>query len=151
MVNLKLASKATVDLIKSINNEVGKKDDLERLDWLEEHVNVKSLGFRFCSNTNIMGPRKLFYYGPFVKESNNKELYGFLFNDVFLIIESYESFHNEIFRVKCNRLQVYKQPILLENISNVQSKTPPSTGSIGSDCIFQISVGDKEFSFKTYC
>ena len=40
---MKTASKQIVDLIKAINNEVGKKDDLERLAWLEEHVNVKSL------------------------------------------------------------------------------------------------------------
>jgi hypothetical protein len=147
--NLKLASKITVDLIKSINNEVGKKDDLGRLEWLEENVNVKGVGFKFCSNTNMMGQRKLLYYGPFVKESNGKELYGLLFNDSFLVVESYESLHNEIFRAKCNRLQLYKHPILLENITNVQSKITLSTNSLGSDCIFQIVVGDKEYSFKT--
>ena len=147
--NLKSASKIIIDLIKSINNEVGKKDDLERLEWLEENVNVKGVGFKFRSTTNIMGPRKLFYYGPFVKESNGKELYAFLFNDSFLIIESYESLHNEIFRLKCSKLQLYKSPFLLENISNVQSKMSTNTNMVGSDCIFQIQVGDKEYSFKT--
>ena len=142
---LKDASKITIDLIRSINNEVGKKDDLERLEWLEEHVNVKGVGFKFRSTTNIMGPRRLMYYGPFVKESNGKELYGFLFNDSFLIIESYESLHNEIFRVKCSKLQLYKQPFLLDTVFNVQSKM----GSIGSDYIFQMQMGDKEYSFKT--
>ena len=33
-----------------------------------------------------MGPRALFYYGPLVKESGKeKELYAFLFNDLFLL------------------------------------------------------------------
>lgn len=41
--NLKLAQKALVDLIQSINNEVGKKDELEKLEWLEERVNLKGL------------------------------------------------------------------------------------------------------------
>ncbi len=36
-----MALKQVVDLIKSINNEVGKIDDLEKLEWLEEHVNIK--------------------------------------------------------------------------------------------------------------
>lgn len=64
---LKTASKQVIDLIKSINHEVGKKDDLEKLDWLDEHINLKAIGLRFRSATNIMGPRKLYYYGPVVK------------------------------------------------------------------------------------
>ena len=39
--HLIIASKLIIDLIKSINNEVGKIDDLERLEWLEEHVTIK--------------------------------------------------------------------------------------------------------------
>ena len=41
--NLQLASKQIVDLMKSINNEIGKKDDQQKLEWLEEHINVKSI------------------------------------------------------------------------------------------------------------
>lgn len=39
--NVIKASRMIIDMIKSINNEVGKIDDLERLDWLEAHVNIK--------------------------------------------------------------------------------------------------------------
>ena len=35
------AFKMSIEMIKSINNEVGKIDDLERLDWLEVHVIIK--------------------------------------------------------------------------------------------------------------
>lgn len=65
--NVKMASKLIVDIIKSINNEVGKRDDQERLSWLDEHVNVKGVGFKFRSQTNMMGNRKLIYYGPLIK------------------------------------------------------------------------------------
>lgn len=111
--NLKQASKQVIELIKSINNEVGKKDDLEKLDWLDEHVNVKAMGLKFHSSTNLMGPRKLVYYGPIVKESGGKELFAFLFNDLVLIVEASDSLQNEIFRPrtspKFQQLQVYKQ------------------------------------------
>lgn len=40
---LKSAHKLTKDLIKYFDSEVGRKDDLERLEWLEEHINVKGL------------------------------------------------------------------------------------------------------------
>jgi hypothetical protein len=39
--NLNTALKLAIDLIKSINNEVGKIDDMEKLEWLEDHVAVK--------------------------------------------------------------------------------------------------------------
>jgi hypothetical protein len=166
LASLRVASKLNIDLNRSINHEVGKKDDAERLDWLEEHISVqKSAGFKLNGLTNLMGPRKLFYYGPFTKESNsNKELYGFLFNDCFLIIESYETFHNDIFRQKPhlqvngngngNRLTMYKQPILLETITNVQGKQMLNSSSVektGADCVFQVMVGagDKEYSLRT--
>jgi hypothetical protein len=41
--HLKTAAKLVVELIRSINNEVGKKDDLEKLEWLDHHVNLKGL------------------------------------------------------------------------------------------------------------
>ena len=105
-------------------------------------------------------------------KDSGKELYGFLFNDTFLIVEGYDSLHNDVFKAKNGKfqqLQLYKQvskiiiiihliilhyllyyffvlkPILLENITVVQSKIINS----GSDCSFQIIVGDKEYIFKT--
>jgi hypothetical protein len=138
-----------IDLIKSINNEIGKKDDLERLEWLDDHINVKGIGFKFRSATNMMGPRKLYYYGPLIKESG-KDLYAFLFNDTLLIVEGNDSLHSEVFKSKSNggkiqQLQLYKQPILLDTITIVQSKI----GNNGSDCSFQVVCGDKEYTFKT--
>lgn len=72
--NVKMASKLIVDIIKSINNEVGKRDDQERLSWLDEHVNVKGVGFKFRSQTNMMGNRKLIYYGPLIKVKTFKSV-----------------------------------------------------------------------------
>lgn len=148
-LSLKNASKLIVDLIKSINNEVGKKDDLEKLEWLDEHVNVKGIGFKFKSSTNMMGPRKLYYYGPLVKESG-KELYAFLFNDTLVITESNETLQNEVFKPKSNttkflQYQLYKQPILLDNLNVVQAKHNTTT----LDCSFQVMIGEKEYTFKT--
>jgi hypothetical protein len=38
------ASTEAVDLIKKINDDVGKKNDIERLEWLEEHIpNAKNI------------------------------------------------------------------------------------------------------------
>jgi len=57
----------------------------------------------------MMGSRKLFYYGPLVKESG-KELYAFLFNDCLLFVEANESVQTEIFKNKNSKfLQLYKQ------------------------------------------
>jgi hypothetical protein len=51
--NLKQSYKLTRDLIKYFDNEVGKKDDLERLEWLDERINVKGL-VSFLSFLNIL-------------------------------------------------------------------------------------------------
>lgn len=41
---LSRASKLAVELIKKINDEVGRKDDYERLEWLEERIlNAKNI------------------------------------------------------------------------------------------------------------
>lgn len=53
MENLKQSYKLTRDLIKYFDNEVGKKDDLERLEWLDERINVKGL-VSFLSFLNIL-------------------------------------------------------------------------------------------------
>ncbi len=96
-----------------------------------------------------MGQRRLFYYGPLIKESGGKELYAFLFNDCMLIVEGTESLHSEVFKATAkgssaaNKLLLYKQPILLDSISIVQSKQQQS------DCTFQIVCDEKEYSFKT--
>ena len=37
-LKLSKASTEAVDLIKKINDDVGKKNDSERLEWLEEHI-----------------------------------------------------------------------------------------------------------------
>lgn len=149
--NMLEASKLTVELIKSINNEVGKIDDLERLEWLESHVNIKDAkGFKFVSHTNIMGPRCILYYGPLVKENEfnkGKDLYGFLFNDSLLLVEAHESVHNEVFKTKkLNPLNMYKQPMLLDQIANVQSKM--NSQNI-SESTFQITTAGKEMFFRT--
>ena len=149
--NMLEVSKLTVELIKSINNEVGKIDDLERLEWLESHVNIKDAkGFKFVSHTNIMGPRCIVYYGPLVKENEfnkGKDLYGFLFNDALLLIEAHESLHGEIFRTKkLSQLNMYKQPMLLDSIANVQSKM--NSQNI-SESTFQVTAAGKEMFFRT--
>lgn len=98
-----------------------------------------------------MGTRRLIYYGPLVKDSG-KDLYAFLFNDSLLMVEASESLQSEIFKKrnsnsggKFQLLNLYKLPIILDNITIVQSK-PSHTGS---DCHFHILCGEKEYSFRT--
>ncbi len=110
--NLKQSLRVLIELIQSINNEVGKKDESEKLEWLDEHVNMKGIDFKFRSQTNLMGTRKLIYYGPLVKDSG-KDLYVFLFNDTLLMIEANDSLQNEIFKKRISngkfpQLQLYK-------------------------------------------
>jgi hypothetical protein len=81
------ASVEAVELIKKINDDVGRKSDLERLEWLEEHIaNAKNIvvilkyllfllnfnnflfkGLKFLSPTSFMGDRRLIYHGPVIK------------------------------------------------------------------------------------
>ncbi len=150
--NMQKASQLIVELIKSINNEVGRAEELERLEWLDEHVNIKEgSGFRFVSLTNSMGPRCIIYYGPLVKENEfnkGKDLYGFLFNDSFLLIEASESLHAEIFKAKkLSPLNVYKQPMLLDCLSSVHARMGGQSGS--QECSFQVVLNGKEVSFRT--
>jgi hypothetical protein len=43
--NLKMAHRVIIDLIKAINTEVGKRDDLEKLEWLEEHIKMMPVNY----------------------------------------------------------------------------------------------------------
>lgn len=39
--HLKIVHRSIVDLIKLVNNERGKKEDMEKLEWLDVHINVR--------------------------------------------------------------------------------------------------------------
>lgn len=91
-----------------------------------------------------MGDRRLIYYGSLTKESG-KELYAFLLNDSLIMIEASENLWNEVFRPTQRLFNLYKTPILLDNIRSVQSKQNQSSQQ---DITFILST-EKDYVFRT--
>lgn len=54
-------------LCKQINEGVRVKENFERLEWLQTHVNCDDLKIKFNSQTNCLGPRKLLHHGMLQK------------------------------------------------------------------------------------
>jgi len=142
---LNKALQISINLIKKINDEVGRKDDLVRLEWLDEHLaSARAMGLRFTSKTNFMGERQLLYYGGLVKESG-KELFGFLFNDLVLLIEASQSQWDDILKNRIRPFGIYRSPIILDTIRSVQVRQSQSSSG---DVFFQINT-EKELNLLT--
>lgn len=56
-------------LCEHVNDGVQQKDNTEKLEWLQAHVQFVNLdeNIVFNSQTNFMGPRKLLHWGKFFK------------------------------------------------------------------------------------
>ena len=56
-------------LCEHVNDGVQQKDNTEKLEWLQAHVQFVNLDEKivFNSQTNFMGPRKLLHWGKFFK------------------------------------------------------------------------------------
>jgi len=58
-------------LCEHVNDGVQQKENTEKLEWLQSHVQFVNLdeNIEFNSQTNFMGPRKLLHWGKFFKVS----------------------------------------------------------------------------------
>ncbi|MGH0129598.1 UNVERIFIED_CONTAM: hypothetical protein FKN15_012749 [Acipenser sinensis] len=85
--HLKQALERAEELCSQVNEGVRKKENSDRLEWIQTHIQCDELTEQliFNSLTNCLGPRKLLHSGKLYKTKSNKELYGFLFNDFLLL------------------------------------------------------------------
>ncbi|XP_023316913.1 intersectin-2 isoform X3 [Trichogramma pretiosum] len=105
-----------------VNEGVREKENSDRLEWLQTHVNCEGLEEKlvFNSLTNSLGPRKLLHYGILHKAKSGKELVGFLTNDFLMFaqpLKSLPSGHQFSFE-RCENLKfkLYRRPMFLQNL-----------------------------------
>ncbi|XP_069742821.1 intersectin-2-like isoform X2 [Narcine bancroftii] len=149
--HLKLALERAEELCSQVNEGVREKENSDRLEWIQSHVQCDGLAehITFNSITNCLGPRKLLHSGKVYKAKSNKELYGFLFNDFLLLTyiakQSFISSGSEkLFSSKCNsQFKMYKTPIFLNEVL-VKLPTDPSS----DDPVFHISHIDRVYTLR---
>ncbi|CAG00361.1 unnamed protein product, partial [Tetraodon nigroviridis] len=87
--HLKAALEKAEELCSQVNEGVREKENSDRLEWIQAHVQCEGLSEQlvFNSVTNCLGPRKFLHSGKLFKAKSSKELYGFLFNDFLLLTQ----------------------------------------------------------------
>uniref|UniRef100_A0A2I3H200 Intersectin 2 n=1 Tax=Nomascus leucogenys TaxID=61853 RepID=A0A2I3H200_NOMLE len=114
--SLKLALERAEELCSQVNEGVREKENSDRLEWIQAHVQCEGLAEQliFNSLTNCLGPRKLLHSGKLYKTKSNKELHGFLFNDFLLLTYMVKQFavssgSEKVFSSKSNaQFKMYK-------------------------------------------
>ncbi|XP_075779517.1 intersectin-2 isoform X2 [Pelodiscus sinensis] len=149
--NLKLALERAEELCSQVNEGVREKENSDRLEWIQSHVQCEGLAEQpvFNSITNCLGPRKLLHSGKLYKMKSNKELYGFLFNDFLLLTYMVKQFvssgSDKLFSPKSNtQYKMYKMPVFLNEVL-VKLPTDPSS----DEPVFHISHIDRVYTLKT--
>ncbi|EMP34253.1 Intersectin-2 [Chelonia mydas] len=149
--NLKLALERAEELCSQVNEGVREKENSDRLEWIQSHVQCEGLAEQpiFNSITNCLGPRKLLHSGKLYKTKSNKELYGFLFNDFLLLTYMVKQFvssgSDKLFSPKSHsQFKMYKMPLFLNEVL-VKLPTDPSS----DDPVFHISHIDRVYTLKT--
>uniref|UniRef100_A0A8C3KVW4 Intersectin 2 n=1 Tax=Calidris pygmaea TaxID=425635 RepID=A0A8C3KVW4_9CHAR len=149
--NLKLALERAEELCSQVNEGVREKENSDRLEWIQSHVQCEGLAEQpvFNSLTNCLGPRKLLHSGKLYKAKSSKELYGFLFNDFLLLTYMVKQFvssgSDKLFSPKCNsQFKMYKMPVFLNEVL-VKLPTDPSS----DEPVFHISHIDRVYTLKT--
>ncbi|XP_052014640.1 intersectin-1 isoform X4 [Apodemus sylvaticus] len=149
--HLKHALEKAEELCSQVNEGVREKENSDRLEWIQAHVQCEGLSEQlvFNSVTNCLGPRKFLHSGKLYKAKSNKELYGFLFNDFLLLTQSTKplgssSGSDKVFSPKSNlQYKMYKTPIFLNEVL-VKLPTDPS----GDEPIFHISHIDRVYTLR---
>uniref|UniRef100_A0A8C5ULZ9 Intersectin 2 n=2 Tax=Microcebus murinus TaxID=30608 RepID=A0A8C5ULZ9_MICMU len=150
--SLKLALERAEELCSQVNEGVREKENSDRLEWIQAHVQCEGLAEQliFNSLTNCLGPRKLLHSGKLYKTKSNKELHGFLFNDFLLLTYMVKQFavysgSEKLFSSKSNaQLKMYKMPIFLNEVL-VKLPTDPSS----DEPVFHISHIDRVYTLRT--
>uniref|UniRef100_A0A452HEI9 Intersectin-1 n=1 Tax=Gopherus agassizii TaxID=38772 RepID=A0A452HEI9_9SAUR len=148
--HLKHALEKAEELCSQVNEGVREKENSDRLEWIQAHVQCEGLSEQlvFNSVTNCLGPRKFLHSGKLYKAKSNKELYGFLFNDFLLLTQIIKplgsSSTDKVFSPKSNlQYKMYKTPIFLNEVL-VKLPTDPS----GDEPIFHISHIDRVYTLR---
>ncbi|XP_037669217.1 intersectin-2 isoform X1 [Choloepus didactylus] len=150
--SLKLALERAEELCSQVNEGVREKENSDRLEWIQAHVQCEGLAEQlvFNSLTNCLGPRKLLHSGKLYKTKSNKELLGFLFNDFLLLTYMVKQFAvssgpEKLFSSKSNaQFKMYKTPIFLNEVL-VKLPTDPSS----DEPVFHISHIDRVYTLRT--
>ncbi|XP_060044397.1 intersectin-2 [Erinaceus europaeus] len=149
---LKLALERAELLCSQVNEGVREKENSDRLEWIQAHVQCEGLTEQlvFNSLTNCLGPRKLLHSGKLYKTKSNKELHGFLLSDFLLLTYMVKQFvvssgSEKLFSSKSNaQFKMYKTPIFLNEVL-VKLPTDPSS----DEPIFHISHIDRVYTLRT--
>ncbi|KAJ8282265.1 hypothetical protein COCON_G00047840 [Conger conger] len=148
--HLKQALEKAEELCSQVNEGVREKENSDRLEWIQAHVQCEGLSEQlvFNSVTNCLGPRKFLHSGKLYKAKSNKELYGFLFNDFLLLTQIIKplgySGSEKVFSPKSHlQYRMYKTPIFLNEVL-VKLPTDPS----GDEPIFHISHIDRVYTLR---
>uniref|UniRef100_A0A8C5IVT9 Intersectin 1 n=1 Tax=Junco hyemalis TaxID=40217 RepID=A0A8C5IVT9_JUNHY len=148
--HLRQALEKAEELCSQVNEGVREKENSDRLEWIQAHVQCEGLSEQlvFNSVTNCLGPRKFLHSGKLYKAKSNKELYGFLFNDFLLLTQIIKplgsSGTDKVFSPKSNlQYKMYKTPIFLNEVL-VKLPTDPS----GDEPIFHISHIDRVYTLR---
>lgn len=138
-------------LCSEVNEGVRDKENSDRLDWIQSHVQCEGIteNMTFNSLTNCLGPRKLLHSGKVFKTKSNKELNVFLFNDFILFTQAVKQFTSsgtdKLFNPKSNtQYKMYKTPVFLNEVL-VKHPSDPSS----DEPVFHISHIDRVYSLKT--
>ncbi|KAM9495947.1 intersectin-2a isoform 2-T3 [Clarias gariepinus] len=148
-VNLREALERAELLCSQVNEGVREKENSDRLEWLQNHVQCEGVieHLVFNSLTNCLGPRKLLHSGRVWKAKSNKELWTFLFSDFLLftyISKQFSSNTDRPFSPKSNSVyKLYKTPVFLNEVL-VKMPSDPSS----EDPIFHISHIDRVYTLK---
>ncbi|XP_052042129.1 intersectin-2 isoform X2 [Apodemus sylvaticus] len=150
--SLKLALERAEELCSQVNEGVREKENSDRLEWIQAHVQCEGLAEQliFNSLTNCLGPRKLLHSGKLYKTKSNKELHGFLFNDFLLLTYLVRQFaassgSEKLFSSKSSaQFKMYKTPIFLNEVL-VKLPTDPSS----DEPVFHISHIDRVYTLRT--
>ncbi|XP_069092135.1 intersectin-2 isoform X1 [Pleurodeles waltl] len=148
---LKFALERAEELCSQVNEGVREKENSDRLEWIQMHVQCEGLAEQiiFNSLTNCLGPRKLLHSGKLYKSKSNKELYGLLFNDFLLLTYMVKQFvssgSEKLFSPKnTSQYKMYKTPIFLNEVL-VKLPSDPSS----DEPVFHISHIDRVYTLRT--
>ncbi|XP_047458164.1 intersectin-1 isoform X8 [Mugil cephalus] len=148
--HLKAALEKAEELCSQVNEGVREKENSDRLEWIQAHVQCEGLTEQlvFNSVTNCLGPRKFLHSGKLFKAKSSKELYGFLFNDFLLLTQVTKplgsSGSDKVFSSKTHlQYRMYKTPIFLNEVL-VKLPTDPS----GDEPLFHISHIDRVYTLR---
>ncbi|XP_076263681.1 dynamin associated protein 160 isoform X4 [Rhynchophorus ferrugineus] len=143
------AQRISEKFLNSVNENVRLKENQERMQWLQQCVQ-NDLNLKFNSNTNKLGIRQLLHYGTFSKLKTGKDLLGFLFNDLFILVQPSKNITGQFnFQRNFNVIyKLYKQPILIQHIT--VSRESSDSVEYGTDSNRVIKIHDEKTGYKIF-